>query len=242
MSPYEHMRTAAPVRGSLGSSFVQRALSLARGDRLVAKFVRYSMVSAVSVLLGLTTIFICAWLFGLSGITANTIGVVVSTPVSYELNRKWAWRKGGKSHFWREVVPFWVLTIVGWLASTGTVEIADRVCKSHGVTGLPRALAIVGASLVASGLVWIAKFFLFNRLIFATETEVGGAGALVGADGRDVVATGPTIGVEGEAAPGLVPVPPSTVVGSPLAQRDESGSIAAPGIQPLRPGQQLGDR
>jgi putative flippase GtrA len=126
------------------------------------------MVSAVAVAISQATILICAWVFGLSGIAANTIGAVVATPASYELNRKWAWRIGGKSHLWREVVPFWSLTIIGWLASTGTVEIADSLCQSHGVTGLARAVAIMGASLFAYGVVWIGKFFLFNRLIFAT--------------------------------------------------------------------------
>ena len=127
------------------------------------------MVSAVAIVISQATILICAWVFGLSGIVANTIGAVVATPASYELNRKWAWRKGGKSHLWREVVPFWALTFVGWLASTGTVEIADSLCQSHGVTGLARAVAIMGASLFAYGVVWIGKFFLFNRLIFATD-------------------------------------------------------------------------
>jgi putative flippase GtrA len=152
----------------------------AQGDGSVHRFIRYSMVSAVALIISQVTILVCAWVFGLSGIAANTIGAVVATPASYELNRKWAWRKGGKSHLWREVAPFWALTIIGWLASTGTVEIADSLCKSHGVTGLARAVAIMGASLFAYGVVWIGKFFLFNRLIFATPSTTGG---VAGTDG-----------------------------------------------------------
>ena len=121
------------------------------------------MVSAVAIVISQATILVCAWLFGLSGIAANTIGALAATPASYELNRKWAWGKSGKSHLWREVVPFWALTLSGWLASTGTVQIADSLCQSHGVTGLARALAIMGASLFAYGVVWIVKFVLFNR-------------------------------------------------------------------------------
>ena len=152
---------------------MDRVLSPTRGDRSVHRFIRYSLVSVVAIVISQVTILVCAWVFGLSGIVANTIGAVAATPASYELNRKWAWGKSGKSHMWREVVPFWSLTLLGWLASTGTVEIADSMAKSHGVSGLGRAVAIMGASLFAYGVVWIVKFVIFNHIVFADR----GAGA-----------------------------------------------------------------
>jgi putative flippase GtrA len=191
----------------MGAPICQRVLRPTRGDGSMSRFIRYSMVSAVAIVISQVTILVCAWVFGLSGIAANTIGALVATPASYELNRKWAWRKGGKSHLWREVVPFWALTIIGWLASTGTVEIADSLCKSHGVTGLARAVAIMGASLFAYGVVWIGKFFLFNRLIFATANAIAGdedAGGEIAGNG--VAANGATAnGAAGNGAPGTIP-------------------------------------
>jgi putative flippase GtrA len=204
-SLYERIRRSPRVRRLLNTRAVQRVLVPTQGNGSVHRFIRYSMVSAVAVVISQVTILICAWVFGLSGIAANTIGAVVATPASYELNRKWAWRKGGKSHLWREVVPFWALTIIGWLASTGTVEIADSLCKSHGVTGLARAVAIMFASLFAYGVVWIGKFFLFNRLIFATGTDAAAGGTTdVGRDeSQDVGAV--------DAATAAVPVPTTPV-------------------------------
>ena len=163
---YERLRRTSLVRRVLAVPIVQRILLPTRGDSSTNKFIRYSMVSAVAIVISQVTILVCAWVFGLSGIAANTIGALTATPASYELNRKWAWGKSGKSHLWREVVPFWALTLVGWLASTGMVEIVDNLAKSHGVTGLARALAIMGASLFAYGVVWIVKFVLFNHVIF----------------------------------------------------------------------------
>ena len=165
-SLYERFRRAPLVRRALAVPIVQRALLPARGDSSTHKFIRYSMVSAVAIVISQVTILICAWVFGLSGIAANTIGALTATPASYELNRKWAWGKSGKSHLWREVVPFWALTLVGFLGSTGMVELADNLAKSHGITGLLRALLIMAASLFAYGVVWIVKFVLFNRVIF----------------------------------------------------------------------------
>ena len=138
------------------------------------RFIRYSLVSGVAIVISQVTILICTWLFGLSGIVANTIGALAATPASYELNRKWAWGNSGKSHVWREMVPFWSLTLLGWLASTGTVEIADSMAKSHHVAGLGRSVAIMGASLFAYGVVWIVKFVIFNHVVFADRGTVTG--------------------------------------------------------------------
>ncbi len=171
---YDRLRRQRLVRGVLRVPIVDRVLSPSRGDGAIPRFIRYSLVSGVAIVISQVTILICTWLFGLSGIVANTIGALAATPASYELNRKWAWGKSGKSHMWREIVPFWSLTLLGWLASTGTVELADSMAKSHHVVGLGRSLAIMGASLFAYGVVWIVKFLIFNHIVFAdrgTGTE-----------------------------------------------------------------------
>ena len=148
---YERLRRAPFIRHILQYPVVERVLRPARGDRGIHRFIRYSMVSVVAVAITEVVILVCTWVFGLSGIAANTIGCVAAMPASYELNRKWAWGKGGKSHLWREVVPFWTLTLLGFLASTGTTQLADNMTHSHDVTGLLRSLAIMGASLFALG-------------------------------------------------------------------------------------------
>jgi putative flippase GtrA len=187
---------------------VNRVLSPSRGDGALPRFIRYSLVSGVAIVISQLTILICTWLFGLSGIAANTIGALAATPASYELNRKWAWGKSGKSHVWREMVPFWSLTLLGWLASTGTVEIADSMAKSHHVVGLGRSVAIMGASLFAYGVVWIVKFVIFNRLVFVDRGTVTGTG------------TAPSAATSSLAPPAPAPAPGGTaVVVAPVAAR-----------------------
>jgi putative flippase GtrA len=138
------------------------------------KFIRYSMVSGVAIVISQVTILVCIAAFGLSGIAANTIGAVAATPASYELNRKWAWGKRGKSHLWREVVPFWSLSLAGYLASTGTVQLADNMAKSNHMEHFTRALLIMGASLLAYGVIWIVKFVVLNKLFVAHAGTVEG--------------------------------------------------------------------
>jgi putative flippase GtrA len=194
-----------PVHALFKHPIVQRALLPTRGDKSIHKLIRYSLVSGVAVVISTTVIFVCVALFHLSGIVSNTLGAIASTPAAYELNRKWAWGKTGKSHLWREVVPFWALTLVGYLASTGTVQVADSMTKSHGVVGAPKAAAITGASLFAWGVVWIVKFIIFNKLVFV-ERSTGGAGELANATGPDSTVAG---GAVASAAPAAQPVTPA---------------------------------
>lgn len=167
----DRVRRSGPVDRLFRTPLVERLLSPARGTGAVHKFIRYSMVSAVAIGISQVTILVCTWLFHLSGVASNAIGAVASTPASYELNRKWAWGKHGKSHLWREVVPFWSLTIAGLVASTGTTALADSELGSHHVIGLERSLIIMAASLFAWGVIWVAKFVIFNRLVFVTHTD-----------------------------------------------------------------------
>lgn len=204
-----------------------RILAPARGTRSVHKFIRYSMVSAVAIVISQVVILICAWLFRFSGVTANAVGAVASTPASYELNRKWAWGKRGKSHLWREVVPFWALTVAGFLGSTVTVGIADSECQSHHVDGLVRALVIMGASLFAYGVIWIAKFVIFNRLVFAAPAAP--AGTAVAGNSADGTIDGPGAGPDGGLVPGSIAGPvPDTVVEPPPRGRLAASALDGP--------------
>jgi putative flippase GtrA len=171
------------ARRALSFPAIERILLPTRGDSSVHKFIRYSMVSGIAVVISQVTLVLCTGVFGLSGILSNTVAAVISTPASYELNRKWAWGKSGKSHLWREVAPFWGFTLIGYLGSTGTVQLADTMTKSHGVHGGLRVLAIMGAQLFAYGIVWIVKFLVFNRIIFADRTTGAEGNVGVGAEG-----------------------------------------------------------
>jgi putative flippase GtrA len=176
---YERIVRTRLAKRVLSFPAIERILLPTRGDRSVHKFIRYSMVSVIAVVISQVALVLCTGVFGLSAILSNTVAAAVSTPASYELNRKWAWGKSGKSHLWREVAPFWGFTLIGYLGSTGTVQLADTMTKSHGVHGALRVLAIMGAQLFAYGVVWIVKFLVFNRIVFAAKTSdaEGSAGA-----------------------------------------------------------------
>ena len=129
------------------------------------KLVKYSMVSLVSIVVSqivqLTTFFLTH-----NAVVSAVVAVVVGTVPSYELNRRWTWRKNGPSHLWREIVPFWLMSFIGLVFSTVCVYMADQWAKGRGMSTAHRALLGNLSSLTAFGLLWIGKFLIINHLLF----------------------------------------------------------------------------
>ena len=126
---------------------------------------RYSLVSVVSVLVNQSTLAI---LFGAAHWTAKSANIAancVATVPSYVLNRRWAWGKTGRSKWVREVLPFWVLSFLGLALSTWSTDFAESA--SDHLARHVQTVVVAGASLAAFGLLWVGKFLIFERFLFA---------------------------------------------------------------------------
>src|SRR5262249_40487347 len=95
---------------------------------------------------------------------ANIWAVCISAIPSYILNRTWAWGKRGKSHLWKEVVPFWALALLGLAFSTWAADWAD-----HHFNGSTPAVAL--AAFGAFGILGGGKFIIFNKILFAHHEQ-----------------------------------------------------------------------
>ena len=130
------------------------------------KMFRYTMVSVIST--GVSTLVLLI-VYGVlrvwSEVPSALFGNILATVPSYYLNRRWAWGKTGPSHVWREVVPFWTLSIAGILLSVATESEARHVGIAHfDHDHAIRTVLVLGANLLAFGVLWIVKFLVFNRL------------------------------------------------------------------------------
>src|ERR1700693_3227700 len=71
----------------------------------------------VSVISFAVSLFVTLIVYGVlrlwSEVPSTVFGNVVATFPSYWLNRKWAWGTHGRSHFFKEMVPFWSLAAIG---------------------------------------------------------------------------------------------------------------------------------
>lgn len=125
------------------------------------KLLRYAGVSCVGVLAGQTLLFVLFDVVGLKAVLANTIAVAVATVPSYVLNRAWVWGKSGGHSVSAEILPFWGMAFLGLVLSNVLVHYAEKQTDWW--------VVINGANLAAFGVLWIAKYVLLDRVLFAAE-------------------------------------------------------------------------
>lgn len=131
------------------------------------KAVRYSTVSAISIVISQLTLFLTFNVLRVAtAVECQIIATAVATVPSYTLNRYWAWGRRGRSHLLKEVVPFWVVAFVGFAVSLYAVSLAASLGRHLQLSHAGVGLLVQAASLGSYGLLWIGKFIIFNRLLF----------------------------------------------------------------------------
>jgi putative flippase GtrA len=148
------------------ASLVDRARRYAHTDQF-AKLWRYASVSVITTIFTNTLLFVFYDVISLgTAMECNVVATTITTVPSYYLNRSWTWRKSGKSHVWREVVPFWVIAFLSLVLSTIAVGVAAHNADRVSHAKIVRSLLVVGANIVTYGSIWVFKFFLYNRYLF----------------------------------------------------------------------------
>jgi putative flippase GtrA len=139
------------------------------------KAVKYTMVSVVSVGVSQVCLFALYALAHWTARDANIAAAVAGGIPSYVLNRRWTWGKSGKSHLWREVVPFWVLAVVGLVISTVAADLAEEWAHDLSDRRVLQALVVNGSTIAAFFGLWVGKFFLFNKVLFVSDDDLRAA-------------------------------------------------------------------
>jgi putative flippase GtrA len=139
------------------------------------KIIRYTTVSVIS---ALTSLVVLTIVYGVLRLWTEVISVLFSNVVagfpSYFLNRRWVWGKGGRSHLWREILPFWVMSLTGIGFALFTASLAHNYADTHHLHHLARTALVVGANVAAFGILWVLKFLILNRLFAQiADAEVG---------------------------------------------------------------------
>jgi putative flippase GtrA len=122
------------------------------------KAIRYCAVSVVNVVTGLSTLAFCHGVLHWSAVSANITAWMVSTVPAYMLSRAWVWKQSGSHRFGGEVLPFWILALVGLLFSTIVVDLVERHTE--------RTIYILVGNLSAYGVVWVAKYLILDKVMW----------------------------------------------------------------------------
>ena len=132
---------------------------------------KYSAVSMVNVAVGQGLLVLFTG-FHLGPTTSNILAVCLSAVPAYYMNRAWVWGKKGKSHFRKEILPFWGFALLGLLLSSITVTVASAaVGYEPGIEGWRRLVPNL-ANMFAFGILWVAKFFVLDAMIFGAGHHV----------------------------------------------------------------------
>ena len=83
------------------------------------KVLRYSLVSMISIAVSQSVLMIAFGMLHWTARLANVAACAVATVPSYYLNRSWPWGRRGRSHLWKEVVPFWAIAFLGLASPPG---------------------------------------------------------------------------------------------------------------------------
>ena len=157
------------------TSRIDRVLERWLGRRPgMLKLVKYSTASLSGVVSSVITLNVCLLVLELGAVTSNIIAVTVGSIPNYLINRAWTFNKAGTHSFTREILPFWLMAVLGLILSTFAVAWADQRWDGN-------ALALNIANLGAFGVLWVAKFFVLERVLFkplahAIEAEVAEIG------------------------------------------------------------------
>jgi putative flippase GtrA len=149
---------------------VRNTLDKSTRSHNLGKILRYGTISVVSTVISLTGLFVFYRWIGLDPTWSNILATCIATVPYYYLNRIWVFKKSGRSHLTKEVLPFWTIAIVSLVLSTLAVKFAGSQVHSISSKNV-RGVILVAANFATYGILWIAKFIVFNRFLFKTESD-----------------------------------------------------------------------
>lgn len=123
---------------------------------------RYSAVSVIGIVITQSLLVVAHGVIGLAPTVANVGAVTLAALPVFLLNRAWVWQLSGRSSFRREVVPFWGFTLAGLGLSTLAVAVVASMTEA--------TVLIAGANIGAFGVLWVAKFFVLDEVVFAAAS------------------------------------------------------------------------
>jgi putative flippase GtrA len=135
------------------------------------KMLRYTMASVISTGVSFVSLAIIFGLHWMSQVPATVTANAIATIPSYQLNRKWAWGKGGRSHLTKEILPFWSMACLGIFVSIFGAYFAKHVSVTHHLPHLEQTIVVLAANVLSFAVFWVLKLLLFNRLFHETELE-----------------------------------------------------------------------
>lgn len=138
------------------------------------KKARFVSVSAISVVVNQVALFVCYLLLGWdkkNSVRSLWVAFLLSSIVSFLLNRRWVWKRSGRSSFRREILPFWGVGLAQLAISVPVVRWGQLEVEAAISNRLARTFCFMALNLSVYLVMWFAKYVFFNRVVFADKTK-----------------------------------------------------------------------
>ena len=128
-----------------------------------AKLLRYCGVSVVNVITGQALLAFCLEILEFGGVVSQLVAAMVSAVPAYVLSRRWVWKQTGRDSFRTEVLPFWIIAIIGLVFAVSSIAVVEQFTD--------RTILLMLTSLTAYGVVWIGKYIVLDRVMWKSHPD-----------------------------------------------------------------------
>lgn len=132
------------------------------------RLARFSVASAIATGISQVVLLLVYGWTSLDATTASTIAFLAGSVPHFLMVRYWAWPPG-KLH--SQLTTYLTVTIAGGVASIALTTLAERLVLPFLSAGW-QPVALTLAYLVASGVLFVAKFAIFDRVFAARAQRV----------------------------------------------------------------------
>ncbi|MFG1819048.1 GtrA family protein [Kribbella sp. NPDC049174] len=149
------MRTLTKVANGFGLSRTRLLL-----------WAKYSAASVVATVVSQIAFALCYW-FGTAPLVATLVAFVSGTTPSYLMNRRWTWGHTGRPG--RELLPYAIIAVTSAVIAAVVTTLTDRWSESWVDSHAWQTVLVSGSYLGTYGVLFILKFVLFDRYVFAKK-------------------------------------------------------------------------
>ncbi|RZT14670.1 GtrA-like protein [Kribbella sp. VKM Ac-2569] len=120
---------------------------------------KYSASSVIATVVSQVAFALCYW-FGTAAIVASLVAWLSGAIPNYVLNRRWTWGRSGQK------LPYTIIVVGSAVMAAVVTSVTDHLVQpieSHAW----QTLLVTGSYLATYAVLFIVKFVLFDRLVFA---------------------------------------------------------------------------
>jgi putative flippase GtrA len=137
------------------------------------KMIRYVLGSVITTAVSNGSILILYGFRIIPGVIWATLaGNLIATLPGYHLNRTWTWGKRGRSHFRREIVPFWSMSLLGIAFSQLGAFWSRAEVHSHTWSHIANTALVMGTNMLCFAIFFILKMMVFNKIFHVKKLDL----------------------------------------------------------------------